>query len=63
MAGDDNSISRKHIELTRKNNDYYVRDVGSKNGTMLAGKYLDDKFVSILRGNRIKVGDIFLRFE
>ena len=63
IAGDDNSISRKHIELTRKDNNYYVRDVGSKNGTMLAGKYLDDKFVSIIRGNKIKIGDIFLRFE
>lgn len=46
----------------RKENNYFVWDLGSKNGIMLKGKMIDNYFVEIKYGNMIKVGDVFLRF-
>jgi len=63
IAGNDSSISRKHIEFSRKLNKYFVRDLGSKNGTLLNGNTLSDTPIEINSGDRIKLGDIFLRFE
>jgi serine/threonine-protein kinase len=62
IAGADESISRRHIEFTRSGNRYFLRDAGSKNGTLLRGKLLDDKPLEIYDGDRIKAGDVFLRF-
>ncbi len=64
IAGNDNSLSRKHIEFDRKSNKYFVRDLGSKNGTLLNGNLLTmESWEEIKHGDRIKLGDIFLRFE
>lgn len=62
IAGADTTISRQHLEFMRKENNYFVRDLGSKNGTMLKGKMIDNYPVEIKHGNMIKVGDVFLRF-
>ena len=62
IAGADTTISRQHLEFRRKGNNYFVRDLGSKNGTMLKGKIIDNYPVEIKHGNMIKVGDVFLRF-
>lgn len=62
IAGADPSISRQHLEFRRNGNDYFLRDLGSKNGTMLKGKIIDKYPVEIKHGNMIKVGDVFLRF-
>ncbi len=64
IAGDDSSISRRHLELTRVGESYFVRDLGSKNGTLVRGIALeaDTPPVEIIHGDRIKVGDVFLRF-
>lgn len=62
IAGADTSISRQHLEFRRNGDSYFVRDLGSKNGTMLNGKMIDDYLVKIEHGNMIKVGDVFLRF-
>jgi len=62
IAGADRSISRQHLEFRRDGNNYFVRDLGSKNGTMLKGKIIDNYPVEIKHGNMIKVGDVFLRF-
>lgn len=63
FAGNDESISRKHIEISRRNSRFYLMDVGSKNGTMAAGALLQP-FVSreLRHADRIKIGDLFLRF-
>jgi serine/threonine-protein kinase len=62
LAGADTSISRKHLEFSRQGNDYFVRDLGSKNGTMLKGKLIGDRPLPLQPGDFLKVGDIFLSF-
>lgn len=62
LAGGDTSISRKHLEFSRRGDRYYVRDVGSTNGTWVHGIMIDNRPVEIHHTDRIKVGDIFLRF-
>jgi len=64
MAGSDNSISRRHLEFSRLGDHYFVRDLNSKHGTMVRGIVLDPKDppTEIRHTDRIKVGDIFLRF-
>jgi len=64
IAGGDTSISRRHLEFSRSGDRYFVRDLGSKNGTMVRGIALDpaDPPMEIRHADRIKVGDVFLRF-
>lgn len=64
LAGSDNSISRRHLEISRHGTCYYVRDLGSKHGTMMRGILLKygDAPLELYHDCHIKVGDIFLRF-
>lgn len=64
LVGTDSSISRNHIEFSRSGDRYFVRDLDSKNGTMVRGIVLDKEVppMEIRHADRIKVGDIFLRF-
>jgi serine/threonine-protein kinase len=64
VAGNDDSISRRHLEFTRRGDRYFVRDLGSKNGTILRGVALapTDAPQEVWHADRIKVGDVFLRF-
>lgn len=62
ISGADRSISRRHLQFERQDNIYFVRDSNSKNGTMLRGKVIKADPVQINSGDRIKAGDIFLRF-
>jgi serine/threonine-protein kinase len=64
IAGNDLSISRNHLEFSCSGTQYFVRDLGSKNGTLLRGLALkaNDQPIPINHTDRIKVGDIFLRF-
>lgn len=64
MAGSDLSIGRSHMEFSRSGNRYFVRDLGSRNGTMVRGLELSvsDARTEIRHGDRIRVGAIYLRF-
>ncbi|NJM72666.1 MAG: protein kinase [Scytonema sp. RU_4_4] len=64
IAGANDSISRRHLEFSRVENQYFVRDLGSKNGTLVRGIALapDTAPTPIQHSDRIKVGDVFLRF-
>jgi serine/threonine-protein kinase len=64
IAGNDRSISRRHLEFSRFGDRYFVRDLNSKNGALLRGLALDPAgpAVEIQHTDRIKVGDVFLRF-
>jgi len=62
IAGADGSISRQHLEFSRTDKTYFVRDKGSKNGTLLRGKKLGETPQELRHGDRLKVGDVFLRF-
>lgn len=57
-------ISRKHFEIRRQEHVYFVRDLGSANGTFLNGTALiQDEWQQITSGDSIKVADVTLRFE
>jgi eukaryotic-like serine/threonine-protein kinase len=64
LAGADDSISRRHVEFSRSGDRYFVRDLNSKNGTLLLGIALfpEGAPVPIMHGDRLKVGDVFLQF-
>ncbi|MGB8510725.1 MAG: FHA domain-containing serine/threonine-protein kinase [Pyrinomonadaceae bacterium] len=63
FAGNDQSISRRHIEIRRQGRRYWLRDLASRNGTMVGGSQLALGVPCELRhADRIKIGDIFLRF-
>jgi len=64
IAGDDSSISRRHLQFMRVGDSYYVEDLNSKNGTWVQGIALEkgEAMMEIKHGDRIKIGDIFLRF-
>jgi serine/threonine-protein kinase len=64
IAGGNDSISRQHLQFSRHETDYYVKDIHSKNGTLVRGKALspEDYPTKIQHGDRLKVGDVFLRF-
>jgi eukaryotic-like serine/threonine-protein kinase len=63
LAGADHSISRRHIEFSRIEDRYFVKELGSKNGTLIRGIALqpNNPPMEIRHGDRIKVGDVFLR--
>ncbi len=69
IAGSDVSISRRqrngHVEFRKIGNRYEVRDAGSTKGTMLHGNLLppDGPFTEIRHCDRLKIGDVYLRFE
>lgn len=58
---DDASVSRRHASLTRINNQFFVEDLGSTNGT-----YLNKKKVTmhiLKNGDKIVVGHFLVNFE
>lgn len=65
IAGNNDSISRRHLEFSREAGQLLVRDLGSKNGTLLRGSQLTVAMgaVPIYAGDRLRVGDVFLRLE
>jgi serine/threonine-protein kinase len=64
LAGADRSISRKHVTFSRIGDRYFVQDAGSRNGTVVRGIAVTvvDPPVEIRHGDRVNVGDVFLRF-
>ena len=63
FAGNDQSIGRRHIEIRRRGRRYWLRDLESRNRTMIGGRLLPPRRPHELRhADRIKIGDIFLRF-
>ncbi len=57
---DDQSVSRQHAEITRTESGWFVKDLGSKNGTMVNGKPLTDS-VGIGHKDVVKTGIYVLR--
>ena len=62
VAGNEPSVSRKHLEFRREGVQYMVRDVGSKNGTLIGGTRVENDYVVLNHDDRILIGDVFLRF-
>jgi pSer/pThr/pTyr-binding forkhead associated (FHA) protein len=54
---DDSMASRKHAVFQKIRQDYYIKDLGSSNGTYVNGqKVPKDKYVRITIGDEILVG-------
>lgn len=59
---DDAGLSRQHLAFEREGSDWIIRDLGSKNGTLLNGARLNGKS-SLKPGDRITAGHLVLVFD
>jgi len=59
---DDASLSRRHMVLERKGEEWVVRDLESKNGTYLNGARIQGP-QPLRAGDRIRAGDLVLVFD
>jgi two-component system, NtrC family, sensor kinase len=57
----DNTVSRRHAELTPDGNVWYLRDLKSQNGTLVNGVPIKDR-IRLEPGDEIRVGATVLRF-
>ena len=57
---DDATVSRRHAEFIRRDRRFFVRDVGSLNGTYLNRERVDEAPLS--RGDEIQIGKFRLTF-
>ena len=57
---DDVTVSRRHAEIYRRGPKYFVRDVGSLNGTYVNRKQVDD--VELHDGDELQIGMFKLAF-
>lgn len=58
---EDNSVSRSHAVIHELEGKYFVKDVGSRNGTFVNEKKIQEDF-QLKQGDSIKVGIYTLRF-
>jgi len=56
----DGSVSRRHAELRRNGDDYYLSDLGSTNGTLVNGERVDDRRLET--GDCLKFGSFLYKF-
>ena len=64
LYGDQDTFSRKHFKIDRKNGNFVIEDLGSTNGVLLNGKYLaPHKMVPIIPGDMITIGLRTYRFD
>jgi serine phosphatase RsbU (regulator of sigma subunit) len=59
---DSNMVSRRHAQVTREKDSYFVEDLGSGNGTFVNGKRINER-TQLKSNDRVKLGPILLRFE
>ena len=59
---DNNFVSHEHACITLYNNEYWLADLHSTNGTWLNGTRIKDEVV-LHAGDIIKIGDVAFRFE
>ena len=59
---DDVTVSRKHAEFVRRDGEFYVRDVGSLNGTYLAKDRIDAEAL-LKGGDEVQIGKYRLVFH
>jgi anti-anti-sigma factor len=52
----DNSISRRHATVRRRDGRVLLRDLGSRNGTLLNDRLIQDEEVEVRHGDRLRIG-------
>ncbi|MER3386785.1 MAG: FHA domain-containing protein [Microcella pacifica] len=58
---DDVTVSRKHASFLRHGSQFSVRDLGSLNGTFMAGERIEET-VPLVDGSEVQVGKFHLTF-
>jgi len=58
----DDTCSRRHAELTPDEGKWYIRDLGSSNGTYINGKRIGQERVELHLGDQIRVGSTVFVF-
>jgi len=58
----DRKVSRHHAEIYYREGNYYLRDLGSKNGCFIDKKSVD-KETRLVNGNQITIGETILVYE
>ncbi|HYN91992.1 MAG TPA: FHA domain-containing protein, partial [Thermoleophilaceae bacterium] len=61
VAIDDTSVSRRHVALERRGEDWFVVDQGSANGSFVDGKRVGE--APLRDGQRLRLGSVELRVE
>jgi serine phosphatase RsbU (regulator of sigma subunit)/pSer/pThr/pTyr-binding forkhead associated (FHA) protein len=59
---DDSGLSRQHMAFVRNGGTWQVQDLGSKNGTLLNGKRLDQA-TEFRMGDRVMAGHLTIEFQ
>ena len=54
------AVSRQHARITRQGDDWVLKDQGSRNGTIVAGRFVSD--VVLAHGMEIRIGDAVFKF-
>ncbi len=57
---DDVTVSRKHAEILRRGSEFFVKDVGSLNGTYVGGERVDES--KLATRDELQVGKFKLVF-
>jgi serine phosphatase RsbU (regulator of sigma subunit) len=57
----DTRVSRQHARIVRRNGDWWVEDLGTRNGTLLNGELMAGA-VKLAPGDRLDIGDSIVRF-
>src|SRR5262249_48424772 len=59
---EDSGLSRQHLAFTRVGGGWQVEDLGSKNGTLINGRKLDQK-TPFRPGDRVSAGHLTIEFS
>lgn len=57
---DDGKVSRRHTEIGLRDGQLYVRDLGGRNGTKVAGTLVRNEERSLGRGQEVRIGKVRL---
>src|ERR1700676_204715 len=58
---DSGSVSRQHAEITAIDGEFYIQDLGSRNGTMVTGQAIQARH-KLQDGDRLKICDLSFAF-
>ena len=58
----DNALSKKHLSIEKDGDGWAIRDLGSKNGTMLNGEKINER-MPLKSGDRITAGHLIIVYD
>ena len=64
MEINDRTISRRHIKITKKNNQFFIEDLGSHNGLIVDNNRVESfKEIELMEGIVYSIGDSSFSIE